>query len=82
MRSSLYTLFIMLLLSCFSSVSSSPSIPVIGNDIVRLTPYMATYDEKVRLFYEMPFFLLNLSQNLRYYIHETQINGAVRQRSI
>ena len=51
MRSSLYTLFIMLLLSCFSSVSSSPSIPVIGNDIVRLTPYMATYDEKVRLFY-------------------------------
>ena len=51
MRRLLYTLFIMLLLSRFSVMSSSPSIPVIGNDIVRLTPYMATYDEKVRLFY-------------------------------
>lgn len=51
MRSSLYTLFIMLLLSCFSAISSSLSIPVIGNDIVRLTPYTATYDKKVRLFY-------------------------------
>ena len=78
MRSSLYTLFIMLLLSCFSSVSSSPSIPVIGNDIVRLTPYMATYDEKVRLFYpDEPykgFWLENLKEEALQY-HRSEPKG-------